>query len=709
MADGMGTLDDMAPLERIPSHSADPTPVEIQEMGADSSGSKQPLQHPRSFHTIPAGPPGNGACYRQSRSNPKPHEVLILSPIKSESEAATPRGDTTDIDPLSLSTAYISDDSGVQRNSGPTRHHESDDNRSPDSPYIGYYSLTTTPEKTMPGENCDTGSSHIPTTDKENSRQSSCTTVADKGHSSVSSGTVSASTGPATPVSGWVGLRGDAVPFRPVEIRSFPCVQGMFPGEDPHSLDKPDTVAADTHPLEPWRRRGTEIIDFEPGQSPIDALFRLGDEGCLRSQKADSAMVGLDRESNYSPGFGEPGETADSAMAEFVEESNFSPGGGELARKFRRPSIMAMSESAASDSSEVGDGRSWNGPRASSWNGTRTWSWVLSETDEETDLLHRIKLLRDTSRKREVHLSPGHNIPSRTDGLISVYAEGYHRTGTVAKHGHQRRHSILLSRNEERRPFHRGLSYQQGIPPTCPSRLDGWPFTDLALDEAQATFKKSAKWEIWDDMEESLRGIMRALTVKTSRIGANVWDNVPSWGLADTPDETTTDRFRDRGQCAVVAIHRFMCVTQESLRLLDETRSIQMYERTICNEWESASTRSLLAVLAAEIACNGYMSTIVQGEDESLPFREARITGDTKEALRKRAQAAYDITEKLRALFLTLDMRLGWVSKNHEEKHEAATRLFDTALEAGLIDPSWWRNESKENIVRLEKVLFSSM
>jgi len=222
----------------------------------------------------------------------------------------------------------------------------------------------------------------------------------------------------------------------------------------------------------------------------------------------------------------------------------------------------------------------------------------------------------------------------------------------------------------------------------------------------RATSKISPNENIWQDIDESLRETMRSLTVKMSPFATNVWDNLPSWGLADTPEETTTGRFRDRGQCAVVAIHGFMRITQDSLLLLNQTRSLQTYDGTLRNKWESASTRALLAVLAAETSCNEYMNTIIQGEHERLPFTEARIAGDTKEALRKRARISYDITRKLRGLFSTLDMRLGWLSKDHEEKRERVVREFDAAVEAGLINPTWWRGESKENILILENVLF---
>lgn len=232
---------------------------------------------------------------------------------------------------------------------------------------------------------------------------------------------------------------------------------------------------------------------------------------------------------------------------------------------------------------------------------------------------------------------------------------------------------------------------------------------DSALNETRATSKETPDENIWHDIDDSLRKIMRALTVKMSPFATNVWDNLPSWGLVDTPEEITTGRFRDRGQCAVAAIHRFTRITQDSLLLLNQTRSLQMSEGTLCNEWESASTRALLAVLAAETSCNEYMNTIIQGEHERLPFTEASIAGDTKEALRKRARAAYNITRKLRGVFSTLDMRLGWLSKDHDEKHERAVTQFDAAVEAGLIDPTWWRGESKENILMLENTLFDRM
>jgi len=695
MADSMDTLDNMPPLERVPSHSADPTPAETLEMQADTTGSKSPCQERCCYRIIPAGPPGSGASHRQCRSNPKPHVVLISSPIKSESQAATPRADSVDIDPLSLSTTHVPDDSKITCTSRSGSQHDSDDSMSPNPLYMGYYYLTTTPDKRKSKESIDTEPSHIPTADKEKSRESSCTTVTDKKHSRGSSSTGPSSTKPPTPASGWVGLRGNAVAFRPASLWSFPCVEGISSGGDLHSSEKPNKAAADAHPLEPWRRAGTEIVDFEPGQSPIDALFLLEDEGWVCSQKADSAMADLSGGSNYSPGVGRPDQTADSAMAEFIKESNSCPGVNESAARFRRPSIMAMSESAASDSSEVKDGnliRSLNGARASSWNGTRTWSWVLSTPDEATDLQQRIELLRDTWRKGEAHLVSGHSISSETGGPIPLPCISVHpksRTSTVAKTPHQRRQSFPLSHNEELRPLHQAPSNQPGNQMTWESRLNGWPFMDSASDEAEAKSKELSKRGIWDGMEESLREIMKALTLKTSRHTANIWDNAPSWGLVDTPDETTTERFRDRGQCAIIAIHRFMRITQDSLRLLKKPRSFPTYEQTMCIEWEATSTRALLAVLAAGTACNGYMNAIVQGEDERLPFRNAKISGDTKAVLRKRVRVIYEITIKLTALFLKLDMRLAWVSKDHDEKHEAAIKLFDAALEAGLIDPTW--------------------
>ena len=705
MADIMDDLDDMAPLERVPSHSTDPTPAEAREMQVRTK-CKPSCKKRCCYREIPAGPPGSGAVHRQSRSNPKPRIVLISSPIKSESEAATPRAGSADIDPLSLNTAEISDDSDVSPTSGSAPQYESHDSMSPNLLYMGYYFLTSTPDKGKSKESSHTDFDDMPTSDKGTSRESSCITVEDKGHSRGSSGMGLSSAGPATPTFGWTGLRGNALPFEPASMSLFPCASGAFPGGNFNSLVKPDKVTADAHPLEPWRRAGIEIVDFEAGQSPIDALFLLQDVGWVESQRANSDTGELVGESNYSPEPDEPGQAVDSAMAEFVREYNYSTG---VDRKFRRPSIMAMSESAASDGSEPGDGTLMRSLRTSSWNGTRTWSWVLSEPEEALELEQRIELLHDSWRNGEVHLVSRDNMPSKTSGTIPFPGSGFRPHSfarTVAKSPQQRRQSLPSSHKKHPRHLRRRPSNQPSNQLTWASRLNRWPFIGSASDEANTKLKELSKWDIWDDMEETLRDIMRALTVKTSQNLANIWVNVPSWGLVDTPDETTTERFRDRAQCAVVAIHRLMCITRDSLRLLHETRGITPYEWTMCDDWEAASTRALLAVLAAGAACNGYMNAIVQGEHESLTLREAKVAGDTKAMLRKRAKAIHDITKKLRGLFEKLDMRLGWVSKTHDEKHEAAIKLFDSALEAGLIGPAWWRDENRENIIQLAK--FSS-
>lgn len=668
MADIGNTLEDMAPLERVPSHSADPPPKPELKVPVETLGARI-YQQRRSFETIPTGPPGSGACYRQSRSNPKPHAVLISSPIPDESEsaAAIPTINSADVDPLSLDPLSLSSSgyAEVSPTSGTICRTISGEYRRSTLSYFGYYCLPTALANRESIDRSCREAGYMDPMDKEKSRENS-----DTGPSC---------TGPATPASGRLEFGDNSVIVRHASTSSSPSDQGSSP---PHSPEKSDEVTSESHPLEPWRRVGTELMELEPGQSPIDALFSLKDEGWVRSETGDSVIPDLSRKANYSPAVGEPAGCP------------------------RSPSIMAVTESVISHDSEER-------------NASRTQSWVCSESDEEIKWQHRIAWIRKSWPFADI----GNHISPKVDGLFRYRNSASHprsRTSTIPETAHRRWSadrsaesegynrcpSLPLSDDRQSRHSARTHSDQLGNQSTWASRLNGWPFMDSALNETRATSKGTPNEDIWHGIDDSLREIMRALTVKMSPFATDVWDNLPSWGLVDTPEEITTGRFRDRGQCAVVAIHRFTRITQDSLLLLNQTRSLQMYEGTLCNEWESASTRALLAVLAAETSCNEYMNTIIQGEHERLPFTEARIAGDTREALRKRARVAYNITRKLRGIFSTLDMRLGWLSKDHDEKYERAVRQFDAAVE---IDPTWWRGESKENILTLESILFDRM
>lgn len=225
-------------------------------------------------------------------------------------------------------------------------------------------------------------------------------------------------------------------------------------------------------------------------------------------------------------------------------------------------------------------------------------------------------------------------------------------------------------------------------------------------EEEQATFKEPAEKNARLDVEDSLCKIIKVLTENTSYLTADLCADTPSGRLMSTADQITSARFRDRCESAVVAIHKFMRVTQESESLAAVGRRELVYEWTMRTEWESASTRALLAVLATEISCNAYMNAVIQGELERLPFSKGLITGDKQKGLRRCARTAYDITRKVRDLFCELDKPLG---EAHEEKYEEATRALDAAIEVGLIEPTWWSEESKENIVQLEDILSSIM
>lgn len=379
MADIDNTLEDMAPLERVPSHSADPPPKPELKMPVETLGARI-YQQRRSFETIPTGPPGSGACYRQSRSNPKPHAVLISSPIPDESEsaAATPKVNSADVDPLSLDPLSLSSsgDAKISRTLGTIRRTTTAEYRRSTLSYFGYYCLPT-------------ASANRESIDRS-CREAGYMDPTDKGKSRENSGTGPSCTGPATPASGSLEFGDNPVIVRHASTSLSPSDQGSSP---PHGPERSDEVTSKAHPLEPWRRVGTELMELEPDQSPIDALFSLQDEGWVRSETGDSAIPGLSRKANYSPRVDEPADCP------------------------RSPSIMALTESVISHDSEER-------------NASRTQSWVCSESDEETRWQDRIAWIRKSWPIADI----GNHISPKVDGLFRSRNGASHpqsRTSTV--------------------------------------------------------------------------------------------------------------------------------------------------------------------------------------------------------------------------------------------------------------------------------------
>jgi len=379
-------LEDMAPLQRLPSHSADPPPKTELEVPTASLGAET-CQQRRSFQVIPTGPPGSGACYRQSRSNPKPHEVLIPSPIPDESEsiATTPKASCVDADLLSLSS---SDDAEISPTSGPICQTKSAEYGELTLSYFGHYGLPTASANRESIDKRFGDAGYVTPTDKGNSRENSCTNITDKGNSRESSGMGPSCTGPATPAFGRLEFRDSPVTIKHASTSSSPSDPGSFP---PQSSERSDEVTSKAHPLEPWRRVGTELLNLEPGQSPIDALFSLQDEGWLRSETGESHIPHLKRKANYSSGIDGP----------------------ECPRS---PSIMAMTESVISHDSEER-------------NASRTQSWVCSESDEETNWQHGIALLRKSWLAADV----GNDISRRIDGPFGYLNGGSHPQSRMSK------------------------------------------------------------------------------------------------------------------------------------------------------------------------------------------------------------------------------------------------------------------------------------
>ena len=392
---GENALEEMTPLVRVPSHSADPIPKPNLESPAGCAVTKT-REYWRSFRTISAGHPGSGASHRQSRLNRRPHEVLVSSPIpdQGESAAATPRANSADIDALSLSTTNVHDDAEVSPTSSSALQAGSHESRRSSSLYYEYYILNSTPDKGKSRESSYTGSMCTPTTEKAKSRESSYTTPSH--------------TGPATPTSDGLGEKGRPVP---VSTWSSSSEEEPIPRKEPHSSERLDKTASEIHPLELFRHFGTEIIDSEPGQSPIDALFCLKDEGCVRSERAGSTLE------------------VESALMDFKRGSYISVMAGEPADASRSPVIMPMTDAVA---------RRFSGMRI----GSETRSRGLSRPEEwresqENYRLPTAKLRQMSLPEAKAYLAHRQSIPlPRLDGPARRRSGNYQGLRLLVKRLH---------------------------------------------------------------------------------------------------------------------------------------------------------------------------------------------------------------------------------------------------------------------------------